>query len=95
MSYAILLDMEHDPHSSNQNDTNPAEDTLDWTSLPGSTPMQERRVARRWNKSIRTLQRWRSEGYGPPFLRIGGTIHYRVSDILAFEARQRRGGKEV
>lgn len=51
----------------------------------------ERALAQRWNKSLRTLQRWRSEGYGPPFIRIGGTVHYRVGDVLAFEDRQRHG----
>lgn len=50
-------------------------------------------LARRWRKSVRTLQRWRAEGYGPPHILIGGTIHYRVGDILAFEARQTRGGQ--
>ena len=54
----------------------------------------ERALAQRWNKSLRTLQRWRSEGYGPPYIRIGGTVHYRVGDVLAFEDRQRQGGEE-
>lgn len=54
----------------------------------------ERALAQRWNKSLRTLQRWRSEGYGPPFIRIGGTVHYRLGDVLAFEDRQRQGGGE-
>lgn len=54
----------------------------------------ERALAERWNKSLRTLQRWRSEGYGPAYIRIGGTVHYRFEDVLAFEDRQRRGGEE-
>lgn len=58
------------------------------------TLMRERELARRWNKSVRTLQRWRSEGYGPPYIRIGGTVHYRVQDVLAFEDRQRHCGEE-
>jgi hypothetical protein len=49
-------------------------------------------LADRWKKSLRTLQRWRAEGYGPAYLRIGGTIFYRLSDVLAFEAGVRRGG---
>ena len=55
-------------------------------------PVPEQVVATRWNKSIRTLQRWRAESYGPPYLKIGGTIHYRMRDVLAFEATQRCGG---
>jgi len=58
------------------------------------TLMRERALAQRWNKSLRTLQRWRSEGYGPPYIRIGGTVHYRVGDVLAFEDRQRHGGED-
>jgi hypothetical protein len=52
----------------------------------------EKELADRWCKSIRTLQRWRAEGYGPPYIMVGGTIHYRIADVLAFEARQTRGG---
>ncbi|MCT8329358.1 helix-turn-helix transcriptional regulator [Albidovulum sediminis] len=59
---------------------------------PAFMLMRERAVAERWNKSIRTLQRWRAEGYGPAHIYIGGTIHYRLEDILAFEERMRRGG---
>jgi hypothetical protein len=55
--------------------------------------MLETELASRWRKSIRTLQRWRAEGYGPPYIMIGGTIHYRIGDVLAFEARQTRGGR--
>lgn len=54
----------------------------------------EHALARRWNKSIRTLQRWRSERYGPPYIRIGGTIHYRVGDVLDFENHQRSQGED-
>jgi len=65
----------------------------DTTRLPASfTLLGEQAVAERWNKSIRTLQRWRAAGYGPAYIPIGGTIHYRLEDILAFESRMRRGG---
>jgi len=46
----------------------------------------------RWRRSIRTLQRWRAERYGPAYLRIGGCVLYRVADILDYEARMQRGG---
>jgi hypothetical protein len=55
--------------------------------------IRESDVAERWKKSLRTLQRWRAEGYGPAYLRIGGSIFYRVSDVVAFEDRARRGGE--
>lgn len=56
--------------------------------------VRERDLAERWNKSLRTLQRWRSAGYGPAYLQIGGTVRYRLRDILAFEELQRHGGRK-
>lgn len=53
--------------------------------------MRQRELAARWRKSPRTLQRWRAEGYGPEWLQIGGSVLYRLPDVLAFEARMRRG----
>lgn len=47
-------------------------------------------LARRWRKSPRTLERWRRENQGPPFLKIGHHILYRVRDILEYEETQRR-----
>lgn len=47
--------------------------------------LKERELARRWQTSLRTLQRWRALEAGPPFHRIGGVIRYRVEDIVAFE----------
>jgi predicted site-specific integrase-resolvase len=47
--------------------------------------LKERELAQRWCVSQRTLQRWRKEGYGPPWLTIGGNIRYRLSDIEHFE----------
>jgi hypothetical protein len=58
-------------------------------------PMSEQDVADRWQKSVRTLQRWRRDGYGPAYLRIGGTVHYRMRDVLVFEASMCFGGKEA
>ncbi len=43
-------------------------------------------LARRWKITPRTLERWRADGKGPRFLRIGRHIRYSESDILAFEA---------
>jgi hypothetical protein len=47
-------------------------------------------LARRWNLSPRTLERWRGHGIGPCYLKIGGRVVYRLEDIVAFEAAQRR-----
>jgi len=42
-------------------------------------------VAARWHISPRTLERWRWEGIGPPHLKIGGRILYRIVDTDAYE----------
>ena len=42
----------------------------------------------------RTYERWRRTGLGPPYLRLGNRIRYRVDDVLVWLARQRRGGPD-
>lgn len=42
-------------------------------------------LARRWSLSPRTLERWRWLCQGPPYLKIGGRIVYRLDDIETFE----------
>ena len=32
----------------------------------------------------KTLRNWRSQGLGPPFIRLGGAIRYRETDLLAW-----------
>ena len=48
-------------------------------------------LAGRWKVSGRTLERWRAQGRGPAWTTLGGSIRYRLADVLAYEARQRRG----
>lgn len=55
--------------------------------------IRERELAERWKKSLRTLQRWRAEGAGPAYILIGGSVRYRMADVVAFEQRMRRGGE--
>jgi hypothetical protein len=45
-------------------------------------------LSRRWNISPRTLERWRWLRQGPPYLRIGGRVVYRLEDIEAYETAQ-------
>lgn len=52
--------------------------------------LTQRELADRWRISPRTLERWRWVGQGPSYLRIGGSICYRVEDIESFEAAQCR-----
>ena len=47
-------------------------------------------LSRRWSLSPRTLERWRWLREGPVYLKIGGRVVYRLEDIEAYEAKQRR-----
>lgn len=54
-------------------------------------PTQERlltpqEVAERWALSEDTLRRWRSEGCGPNYVRLGGRIRYRLAEVMRYEA---------
>ena len=47
--------------------------------------LTQRELAQRWSKSEATIERYRCDGVGPPYLKIGGKILYRLEDILQFE----------
>lgn len=46
----------------------------------------QRSLAARWDVSEATLERWRSVGIGPRFLKLQGRVLYRLVDIEAYEA---------
>jgi hypothetical protein len=48
--------------------------------------LNQEEVAARWDISERTLEAWRRQRRGPPYLRIGHRVRYRLADIEAFEA---------
>ncbi|QJD18062.1 helix-turn-helix transcriptional regulator [Paracoccus sanguinis] len=50
--------------------------------------LNQKELARRWGISHRTLERWRYNGQGPAFLKLGGRVLYRLADIEAFEQSQ-------
>jgi len=43
-----------------------------------------RQLAKRLQVDERTVRRWRIEGGGPPFLKLGGSIRYRNADVEAW-----------
>jgi predicted site-specific integrase-resolvase len=49
------------------------------------THLNQHDLAKRWSISYRTLERWRWEGIGPAYLKIGGRVVYRLEDIEEFE----------
>lgn len=48
--------------------------------------LNQRQLADRWGVSEATLERWRSEGIGPVFLKLQGRVLYRVEDVESYEA---------
>jgi len=52
----------------------------------GIKHLNQRHLAERWDVSEATLERWRSEGIGPVYLKLRGRVLYRVEDIEAYEA---------
>lgn len=57
--------------------------------------LSQTELAARWNISHRTLERWRTTGEGPRFIRLIGRIVYRLEDVEAYEAEQLGGGDAV
>lgn len=47
--------------------------------------LTERALAELWNVKRNTLQKWRSLGVGPKFVKRVGRVIYRKSDIAEFE----------
>jgi hypothetical protein len=50
--------------------------------------LDTQQLSRRWNLSPRSLERYRMNGEGPRYLRVGGAVRYRLADIEAFESEQ-------
>lgn len=48
--------------------------------------IKQRQLAERWGISEASLERWRSEGIGPVFLKLQGRVAYRIDDIESYEA---------
>lgn len=49
-------------------------------------------LAKRWSLTPRTIDRWRAEGLGPHYLKIGGRILYRLEDVIVYENNHVRDG---
>jgi hypothetical protein len=57
------------------------------TAPASSAPplLTQKLLARRWHISHRTLERWRCEAAGPPYVRLVGRVLYRIEDIERYE----------
>ncbi len=49
--------------------------------------LNQGQLAERWGVSEATLERWRSDGAGPIYLKLQGRVMYRLEDIEQHEAR--------
>jgi hypothetical protein len=49
--------------------------------------LSEADLASRWGMSPKTLQRWRIEGRGPRYFKLGKRVSYPLEMVLAFEQR--------
>ena len=47
--------------------------------------ISQNELAKRWQISEATLERWHSQRKGPQFLRLGGQIRYRLADVESYE----------
>jgi predicted site-specific integrase-resolvase len=52
--------------------------------------LNQTQLSQRWDVAEATLERWRSDGNGPVFLKIQGRVLYRLEDIEAFETESLR-----
>lgn len=56
------------------------------TMSPGDRRvLNENELAQRWGVSPKTLQRWRSEGRGPRYLKLSKRVSYPLESVIEFE----------
>lgn len=56
-------------------------------SLNKDDYLTERELSALWDVKMNTLQKWRSLGLGPVYIKRVGRIVYRKDDIAAFERK--------
>lgn len=52
--------------------------------------LSENELAQHWGVSPKTLQRWRSEGRGPRYLKLSKRVVYPLAEIRIFESKALR-----
>lgn len=57
--------------------------------------IDERALAADLMVSVSTVRGWRYEGKGPKYLKVGGAVRYRESDVMSWLDAQVAGGREV
>jgi DNA-binding transcriptional regulator YiaG len=46
-----------------------------------TTHLSTEQLAARWDVTVDTIERWRSEGIGPRYIKVTRAIRYRQSDV--------------
>lgn len=52
--------------------------------------LNQAELAERWGVSEATLERWRSDGNGPIFMKLQGRVLYRLEDVELYEVQCRQ-----
>ena len=52
------------------------------------TFIDEKKVARIFEISVRTVQQWRLKGHGPPYTKISSLVRYNLEAVLTWAAAQ-------
>lgn len=52
--------------------------------------LDEKQVASLICQSVRTIQKWRVTGHGPAYYKLGRSVRYRRSEVLAWAEARRR-----
>ena len=55
------------------------------STMPKQLVLTEADLASRWAMSPKTLQRWRTTGEGPAYLKLGKRVSYPLNAVIAFE----------
>jgi predicted DNA-binding transcriptional regulator AlpA len=50
--------------------------------------ISRRELADRYGLPVKTPAEWASKGTGPPYAKFGRHVRYRLSDVIAWEAKQ-------
>ena len=59
----------------------------------GPVLLDEAQAARILRVSRRTLQNWRQRGGGPPYVKLGTVVRYRLADLRAHIVASIRGAR--
>lgn len=54
-------------------------------TLPDHDRITETELAEYWGIKRQTLQKWRSLGFGPAYIKLGAKVTYPRDQIIAFE----------